>query len=111
VGEGDQAYTGSSIGFRGASQSSYTWLNGPNNPANHVMNSLSTTGQGGLDLDTFNITGEVGQDTSANVDLRTQDDRWYLVYIILSFKTDQVPKSDYAFDVSSITYQYELGNP
>ena len=29
--------------------------------------------------------------------------------MILSFKTNQVPKANYAFDVASVTYQYELG--
>jgi hypothetical protein len=73
------------------------------------MNSKSTTGERGVDIDTFNILGEVGSDTSANVRLRTQVDGWQFVYMILSFKTDQVPKSNYLFDVASVTYQYELG--
>jgi hypothetical protein len=29
--------------------------------------------------------------------------------MILSFKTNEVPKADYAFSVASVTYQYELG--
>jgi hypothetical protein len=51
----------------------------------------------------------VGTDTQANLRLRTQVDVWYLVYQILSFKTNEVPKGDYTFNVASVTYQYELG--
>lgn len=108
VGEGDTTYTGDSIGFKGASQPSYTTLFGPNNPATDVMNTVSTTGEKGIDIDTYDITGEVGSDHAANVRLQTDGDRWYMVYMILSFKTNQVPKSDFAFNVASVTYQYEL---
>lgn len=109
VGEGDVVYSGDSIGFKGASQTSYTFLSGPNNPVDNVMNCLSTNGQSGIDIDTYNILSEVGNDTTANVLLETQGDRWYLNYIILSFKTNVVPPPDYSFNVASITYQYQLG--
>ncbi len=112
VGEGDVVYAGDSIGFKGASQSSYTFLSGPNNPVDNVMNCLSTNGQSGIDIDTYpisNTPGWVASDTQANVLLRTQGDRWYLTYLILSFKTNVVPPPDYSFNVSSITYQYQLG--
>jgi hypothetical protein len=114
VGEGDIDLTGDSIGFKGASQTDYTLLHDPNpgDPnytATNVMNCLSSTGEKGIDLDTYHVTSEVGSDTSASVRLRTQQDVWYLAYMILSFKTNQLPKADYAFDVASVTYQYELG--
>ncbi len=109
VGEGDSVYSGDSIGFKGASQTSYTYLSGPNNPVDNVMNCISTTGEKGVDIDTYDIWQQVGSDTAANVNLRTQGDRWYLVYMILAFKTNVVPKSDYAFNVASVTYQYDLG--
>ena len=110
VGEGDWVYTGDSIAFKGISQSTYITLSDdPINPANDVMNTKSTTGEMGIDIDTYDILSDVGSDTSANVRLRTDEDRWYVVYMILSFKTDLLPKADYAFDVASVTYQYELG--
>jgi hypothetical protein len=73
------------------------------------MNTQSTTGETGIDVDTYDILSEVGSDTEANVRLRTQVDVWYLVYMVLSFKTSIVPKADYAFNVAAITYSYELG--
>jgi len=109
VGEGDEGFPGDSVGFKGASQPSYTYLSGVNNPQDNVMNTVSTTGEMGIDIDTYPILDEVGSDTQANVNLRTQGDRWYLVYMILSFKTNEVPKAEYAFNVASVTYQYELG--
>ena len=112
VGEGDEggSYTGESIGFKGVSQTTYTDLNDPPiNPAGDIMNCRSTTGERGVDIDTYNILNEVGNDTSANVELHTEADRWYLVYMILSFKTNVVPPPDYSFNVASITYQYQLG--
>ncbi len=109
VGEGDSVYDGDFIEFKGVSQPSYTTLTGPNNPPNDTMNCVSTTGEKGLDIDTYNILSQVGSDTSANVRLVTDGDRWYLIYVILSFKTSVVPKADYAFNVAAITYSYELG--
>jgi len=109
VGEGDTVYDGDYIQFKGVSRPSYTTLAGPNNPADDVMNTVSTTGERGIDIDTFPILDEVGSDTEANVRLVTRGDRWYLVYMILSFKTSVIPKADYAFNVAAITYSYELG--
>jgi len=37
-------------------------------------------------------------------------DRWYLISMILSFKINEVPKTDFPFDVASVAYQYELGD-
>jgi hypothetical protein len=109
VGEGDVVYDGDYIQFKGVSQPSYTTLSGPNNPANNTMNCVSTTGEKGIDIDTYDILSQVGSDTEANVKLVTDGDRWYLIYMILSFKTSVVPKADYAFNVAAITYSYELG--
>jgi hypothetical protein len=109
VGEGDTTYDGDYIQFKGVSQPSYTTLAGPNNPADDVMNTVSTTGERGIDIDTYDILSEVGSDTEADVRLVTEGDRWYLIYMILSFKTSVVPKADYAFNVAAITYSYELG--
>jgi hypothetical protein len=109
VGEGDSVYDGDYIQFKGVSQPSYTTLAGPNNPADDVMNTVSTTGERGIDIDTFDILSEVGSDTEADVRLVTEGDRWYLIYMILSFKTSVIPKADYAFNVAAITYGYELG--
>jgi hypothetical protein len=111
VGEGDDDISEDYVGFKGASQTSYTDLSGTNNPVNNVMNSISTGGEKGIDVDTYTVSdipGWVGTDTQANVRLRTQVDVWYLVYEILSFNTNQVPTLD-SFNVASITYQYELG--
>jgi hypothetical protein len=109
VGEGDPGYSGDYVGFKGASEPSYTYLSDYYSPVSNVMNTVSSTGEKGIDVDTYDIWSEVGSDTEANVQLRTQDDRWYLVYMILSFKTNEVPKAEYAFNVASVTYQYELG--
>jgi hypothetical protein len=112
VGEGDDDIPEDYFGFKGASQPSYTNLSGINNPVSNVMNSISTGGERGVDIDTYTISGISGwvaTDTKANIRLRTQVDVWYLVYMILSFKTNEVPKSDFAFNVASVTYQYELG--
>jgi hypothetical protein len=111
VGEGDPCdFCPDYIQFKGATQPSYTTLaDEPINPATDVMNTRSTTGERGVDIDTYNILSLVGSDTEANVRLATVYDRWYLTYMILSFRTEVVPKDDYAFNVAAITYSYELG--
>jgi hypothetical protein len=109
VGEGDVVYDGDYLQFKGVSQPSYTTLAGPNNPADNVMNTVSTTGERGVDIDTYDILSEVGSDTEANIRLVTEDDRWYIIYMVLSFKTSVIPKADYAFNVAAITYSYEMG--
>jgi hypothetical protein len=120
VGEGDlgdpsdpdNQYDYDYVQFKGESQSAYTTtLYGTNNPASghQTMNMISTDGARGIDIDTFDVTSQVGSDTEANVRLHTEGDRWYLGYIILSFQTSEVPTVPDVFDVSSITYQYELG--
>jgi hypothetical protein len=87
VGEGDGAYTGDSIKVNGTTLSD-TW-----NPSNNVWNSQSriagSTVQG-IDIDTFGLSkliiGDVGTN-SAVVELRTGNDSWNLVYMILSFRS------------------------
>jgi hypothetical protein len=126
VGEGDQALGGDwpsdadYLQFKGASQEDfptpsssttlhdyYTWQ--PNGEWDNVINARSTNGERGVDIDTFNILDEVGDDTAADVRFHTGDDGWSLVYVILSFKTEMVPKQDYCFNVAAVTYSYELG--
>ncbi len=126
VGEGDQALGGDwpsdadYLQFKGASQSSfpspsssttlhdeYTWQ--PNGEWDNVINARSTNGERGVDIDTFDILDDVGDDTEANIRFHTGDDGWSLVYVILSFKTEMVPKQDYFFNVAAVTYSYELG--
>lgn len=110
VGEGDDHYDYDYIRFKGASQMVYNPLSDPPvNPMNDVMNAKSTTGEAGVDIDTFDITDDVGSDTEANVQFSTDIDVWSLVYVILSFKTSMVPKDDYVFNVAAVTYSYELG--
>ncbi len=110
VGEGDDNYEDDYIRFKGASQMVYNPLSDPpTNPVNNVMNEKSTTGEAGIDIDTYDILDDVGSDTEANVQFSTDGDRWYLIYVILSFKTAMVPKEDYAFNVAAVTYTYELG--
>ncbi len=110
VGEGDSCWPNESIYFKGASDASYgSALTGINNPSSDVMNDLSSDGTRGVDIDSFIVSQAIGTDTSANVKFHTASDSWNLCYIVLSFKTNEVPKSDYAFNVASVTYQYELG--
>jgi hypothetical protein len=112
VGEGDVNYPGDSIKFKGGSQlpSQFVYLFGPYNPVGNIMNNQSSNGEQGVDIDTFDVTHSVGADTTANIVFETDTDSWNLVYIVLSFKTNMVPKPDYSFNVASVTYQYELGN-
>jgi len=51
----------------------------------------------------------IGGDTEADVRFHTGSDGWSLVYIVLSFKTEMVPKDTYFFNVAAVTYSYELG--
>jgi hypothetical protein len=113
VGEGDKrAYTGDYIQLKGASSPTYTTLSDPPvNPDDNTMNSVSTGGERGIDVDTFDILAgqiDIGDDTEANVRCRTDGDRWYLMYLILSFKTDIMPKEEYSFSVGTLTYTYEV---
>ena len=115
VGEGDEGLHPEYVQFRAHSDKAFdaptsdNCLSGPNNPYNEPMNAVSTTGERGVDIDTYGILEEVGDATAADVRLKTSTDRWYLVYAILSFKTMQKPKEDCFFDVAAVTYSYELG--
>jgi hypothetical protein len=113
VGEGDErAYEGDYIQIKGASESTYTTLDDPpTNPDDNAMNSVSTGGERGVDVDTFDVLEgdiNIGDDTEANVRCETDGDRWYLIYMILSFKTEGVPKEEYSFTVGTLTYSYEV---
>lgn len=109
VGEGDSNYAGDYVRFKGASQTVYNPLSGDNNPYNNVMNTVCTSGARGIDIDTYDITSDIGSDTEANLQFETSGDRWYLIYTILSFKTAMAPKEDYAFNVAAMTYSYHVG--
>ena len=67
----------------------------------NCMNSASNSGgvagyapDDGIDLDTYSIDGSTGiidpADSSATVRMRTGTDVWNLVYMILSFRSDNV---------------------
>jgi hypothetical protein len=121
IGEGDQVLPydplkhPESIQFRAHSEDPFptpdadNTLSGPNNPWRNLMNAVSTTGETGVDIDTYDILEAVGDATAADLRLKTTEDRWYLVYVVLSFKTMQLPKEDYFFNVAAVTYSYELG--
>ena len=115
IGEGDDLYNDDYIQFKGVSQPAFenptidNTLSGPNNPWNDVINGISTTGEVGVDVDTFDIVEDVGSDTEANVRFKNKYDSWNLTYVILSFKTSMMPKEDFLFNVSAVTYKYELG--
>ncbi len=109
VGEGDSNYADDYVRFKGASQMVYNPLSGTNNPYNNVMNTICTSGARGIDIDTYDITSDIGSDTAANLQFETNGDRWYLIYVILSFKTAMVPKEDYVFNVAAVTYSYHVG--
>ncbi len=114
VGEGDgsSSFEGDYIQIKGASESTYKTLEDPPaNPDNNAMNSVSTHGERGVDIDEFNIMEgdiNIGDDTEADVRCHTTTDRWYLIYMILSFKTEGVPKEEYSFTVGTLTYTYEV---
>jgi hypothetical protein len=87
VGEGDAYWTGDQLKFNG------TALSNAKSPSNNVWNSKSPgLSADGVDIDTFDITWSSNllkpMDTSAHIDLPTQDDSWNLVYIIISFRSD-----------------------
>jgi len=120
VGEGDQVWVEDYVQFKGSSQSDfqtpglsttlhddYEWE--PNGDWKNIINARSTNGERGLDIDTFHISDAVGSDTEADVRLHTDVDIWTICYVILSFKTEMVPKQDYFFNVAAVTYSYELG--
>jgi hypothetical protein len=97
VGEGDAPLTGDYIALNGTKlwdgitlgDGSNTAAN-PNNVWNSQSLGLTMTGVG-VDVDTFNIRWDSHilneGDTSAQLDLVTSGDNWYLEYIILSFRS------------------------
>jgi hypothetical protein len=109
IGEGDEAHQPDSVAFKGASQPFYSDLSGSNNPVDNVCNATSTGGEKGVDIDTFDITASIGGDTEANVRFSTGTDGWFLVYTILSFKTDVMVKQEYSFTVATLTYEHSSG--
>jgi len=92
VGEGDNVWTGDRLKFNG------TYLSNGESPSNNVWNSQSPgMSEDGVDIDTFSITWSSGLlepgDSSAQLDMETQDDSWNLIYIILSMRSEVVTGS------------------
>jgi hypothetical protein len=94
VGEGDIWYSGDYLQFNGDRLWDGTTTNGntesgPNNCWNGESVGMSAEG---VDVDTFYITWSGGLlepgDTSAQIDIWTNNDIWNLVYIILSFRSE-----------------------
>ncbi|MBN1367754.1 MAG: hypothetical protein JW967_07495 [Dehalococcoidales bacterium] len=113
VGEGDDGstYTGDFIAFNAPSQYWDTDAHAANIPDSYKLwDGITTTGNSsshpdnvwngdslvltadGIDIDTFYITWTSGLlnqgDTSAHIDIYTEQDGWNLVYIILSFRSE-----------------------
>jgi len=86
VGEGDDYYNGDSLVFEGTPLSD-------GQTDSDVWNSWSQgLSEDGVDIDTFYIrwADDLLQpgDTSAQIDLPTENDSWNLVYIIISFRSE-----------------------
>ncbi|MEE8419402.1 MAG: hypothetical protein V3S02_04755, partial [Dehalococcoidales bacterium] len=104
VGEGDEFYPLDYIQLNGY------YLSGGVNPENNVWNGLSSSNGGelidGIDIDTFDASSPIINpgDTSAELTLSTHSDRWNLIYIMLSFRSEfsgLMPN-----DVGIISYRY-----
>ncbi len=68
-------------------------VDGNPSPVNDVWNARSTEMDAdGIDIDTFYISGASGcidpGDSQATVTFQTQEDRWNMVYMILSMRSD-----------------------
>jgi hypothetical protein len=94
VGEGDVWYPGDYLQFNGTKLWDGTTTSGnsfadPSNCWNDESVGMSAEG---VDVDTFYIPWSGGLlepgDTSARIDIWTEDDIWNLVYIILSFRSE-----------------------
>jgi hypothetical protein len=94
VGEGDAHFVDSQIGIN-IEEPHGAWLeDDPPNPVDNVFNSLSSaipvTESDGIDMDTFELPEGciLPYDVSAEVKLRTGSEIYFLVYIVLSFRSD-----------------------
>ena len=90
VGEGDEVYPNDYIKVKGETGTE-TYLSNVESPTNNVWNSkYPGFEEDGIDIDTFEIQYPAIRpgDTSAQVDLPTDNDSWNLVYIILSFRSE-----------------------
>jgi hypothetical protein len=92
VGEGDNVWTGDSLAFNG------TKLSDGAGSLTNVWDSQSVgMSEDGVDIDTFYVTWASGLlepgDSTAQLDLATQDDSWNLIYIILSLRSETVTGS------------------
>ena len=114
IGEGDDVWDEDYIGIKGASQPAFTNLQDlPNNPQDNVINATPTTGVAGIDIDTFEIIGgavDIGSDTAADVQIDSTTEAWNLIYLILSFKTDETMVPERTFSVSTMAYNYSDGS-
>ena len=92
VGEGDEHYDGDYIKFNG------NYLSDAVNPWDNVWNGQSS-GLGGLeidgvDIDTFDVQSYIDEgDTSAVIEMGTDIEIWNVVYLLLSFRTEDIPGS------------------
>jgi hypothetical protein len=89
VGEGDDFINGDYLAFNGTK----LWDGTVSGSLNDVWNGLSTIfSADGVDVDTFYVTWASGLldagDTSAQIDLYTDQDNWNLVFIIISFRSE-----------------------
>jgi len=89
IGEGDNVWSGDSLAFNG------TNISDGEGSLTNVWDSQSVgMSEDGVDIDTFYITWASGLlepgDSTAQLDLATQDDSWNLIYIILSMRSETV---------------------
>jgi len=89
VGEGDNVWTGDSLSFNG------TQLSDGEGSVTNVWDSQSVgMSEDGVDIDTFYVTWASGLlepgDSTAQLDMATEDDSWNLIYIILSLRSETV---------------------
>jgi hypothetical protein len=120
VGEGDSNLDGDYIQFKGEDDPDYHYLSDSVNDWDNVWNSRSNTlgfetseipGQpsgtiSGVDIDTYDVSQWMQPgDTSASVKTGTHYDGWYMVYIILSFRSDIVIESG-LYPVRIVTYTH-----
>ena len=100
VGEGDNVWTGDSLVFN------LSYLDNGESPWNNVWNSRSPgMSEDGVDIDTFYVTWASGLlepgDSTAHIDMWTQDDSWNLIYFILSMRSEVVTGSTVHYVIRS----------